>query len=120
MQRALEIIGITPSADPSGDSLNPNLEDPAILNSYGTQRDEDGVEVLTRIRGTQTDLSAENPEKRFWVILSTNRDVPATQDFSTIELHARDNFVLAFTGDLDQDGPAGTGRDLLWQQRTNR
>lgn len=104
MQRALEIIGITPSTDPSGDTLDANPEDPAILNTYGTQRDDNGVEVLTRIRGTQTDFSAENPEKRFWVILSTNRDVPATQDFSTIELHARDNFVLVFTRDLDQDG----------------
>lgn len=104
MQRALQIMGITPSDDPSGDTPDADPADPGIWSTYGTQRNVDGVEVLTRIRGVQTDFSSENPEKRFWVIISANREVPDTQDFSTIELRARDNFLLVFTRDLDQDG----------------
>ncbi len=105
MKRALEIIGITQSTETGGDTPEADPGNPNILKTYGTQRDpNDGVEVLTRIRGVQTDFASEDPEKRFWVVISANREVPATEDFSSIELRARDNFLLVYTRDRDQDG----------------
>jgi hypothetical protein len=105
MKHALEIIGITQSTDPTGDTPDADPNDPEILITYGTQRDpNDGVEVLTRVRGVQTDFASESPEKRFWAVISANRGVPVTEDFSSIELRARDSFLLVFTRDRDQDG----------------
>ena len=63
----------------------------------------DGVEVLTRVRGVQTDFASPSPEKRFWAIISANREVPLTQGFSGMELRARDDIQLVFTRDVDQD-----------------
>lgn len=104
MKRALEIIGICGYTEPDGDVPNADPNDPAILNSYGTQRDsDDGVEILTRIRGIQTDFASQDPEKRFWAVISANRGVPITEDFSSIELRGGDNFLLVFTRDIDKD-----------------
>ncbi|MCH5375964.1 MAG: hypothetical protein JJ992_18500, partial [Planctomycetes bacterium] len=105
MQRALEIIGLTPSTAASGDVPEADPSDQDILSSYGTQRDPaDNVEVLTRIRGVQADLGSADPEKRFWAVISANRQVPKTMDFSEMELRARDNILLVFTRDIDEDG----------------
>ena len=104
MQRALEIVGFTRSADASGDTANADASSPATMNSYGTQRGAGGVEVLTRIRGTQTDFASPSPEKRFWAVISAGSNVANTQDFNAIELRARDNIQLVFTRDQDKDG----------------
>ena len=56
------------------------------------------------MRGVQTDFASPSPEKRFWAVISADQEVPATQDFSAIELRARDDFQLVFTRDQDQDG----------------
>ncbi len=105
MQRALEIIGITKSTSPSGDTPGADPDNDTVRSTYGTQTTVDGVEILTRVRAVQTDLlSPSNPEKRFWTVISSNRTVPSTVDFSDIPLRARDNFLLVFTRDQDQDG----------------
>ena len=55
------------------------------------------------MRGTQTDLASPSPRSA-----SGRSSAPAecdgTQDFSAIELRARDDFQLVFTRDQDQDG----------------
>lgn len=105
MARAFEIIGLVPDTDPTGDTAAADPNDPLIQASYGTQVTDDGVEALTRVRGVQTDFySPVDLEKRFWAVVSSNRAVSPTTDFSAIELRARDNFLIVFTRDLDEDG----------------
>lgn len=112
MQRALEIIGINKSDAPLGDVPDADPADPIIRSTYGvrtTEADPDEpnappVEVLTRIRGVQNDFVGIPAEKRFWAII-TNRDQQAVnQDFSTLQLTARDDYLLVFTQDIDEDG----------------
>jgi len=104
MQKALEIIGITKSPSPTGDTPGADPDNATIQATYGTQVTADGVEILTRVRGTQADLVSPDPDKRFWAVISSNRSVPPTIGFSTIDLRARDNFLLVFTRDRDRDG----------------
>lgn len=105
MARALEIVGLTPDADPTGDTADADPNDLTVRGSYGTQVLDDGTQVLTRVRGVQTDFfSGQDLTKRFWAVISSNRFVDPNQDFTEIPLRARDNFILAFTRDLDEDG----------------
>ncbi|HOW69829.1 MAG TPA: IPT/TIG domain-containing protein [Phycisphaerae bacterium] len=105
MERGLEIAGLTRVV--GNDAPVVVIDDPVpaeIRDTYGTWIDGDGVERLTRIRGVQNDLRAVSAkEKRFWAILSSNTNLSPDASFSTIPLHAGDDFVLMFTRDVDRD-----------------
>lgn len=104
MQRALEIIGLTLNVNDA--PFTPTDPLPvSIRKTYGTQLDEKGVERVVRVRGVQNDLIA-NPEaeKRFWAIITSNTDLGPDTNFSSIQVHAGDNYLLTYTRDVDKDG----------------
>lgn len=108
MERALQIAGIlrtngddtpfTPPADP----FEP-LPD-TIRKTYGTTVNDNGFETLTRVRGVQNDLVAvPDAEKRFWAIITSNTDLPREVSFSSIQVHAGQDYLLLYTRDVDRD-----------------
>ncbi|MCB9852609.1 MAG: hypothetical protein H6819_05900 [Phycisphaerales bacterium] len=111
MRRALEIIGIDKSSAPGGDTPNADPADPTIRSTYGvaTVNDPDqpmvpAHEVLTRVRGVQNDLVGNPPVKRFWAVQTSSDFATVNGDFSDLELRARDDYILLFTQDIDEDG----------------
>lgn len=104
MQRALEIAGL---ARASGNDTPLAITDPlpaGMRTTYGTWTNSDGVERLSRIRGVQNDLvGTPSTERRFWAIISSNTNLDPDVDFSTIPLHAGEDFLLMFTRDVDRD-----------------
>ncbi len=97
MERALEIIGLTHDDVDSTD-----------LNTYATQPDtrplEGGgdvtVEALVRVR----DVANSPDGKLFWTAVTSNTSLDPNSDFRSIQLHARDTYLIMFTSDEDEDG----------------
>ncbi|NLE61711.1 MAG: Ig-like domain-containing protein, partial [Planctomycetes bacterium] len=109
MERALAIAGITRVLGDDQPIVPPaNPQDPlppSIHKTYGTLANNDGTEILTRVRGVQNDLVAvPEAEKRFWAIITSNTDLPPNASFSSIVLQAGDDFLLTYTRDVDKDG----------------
>ena len=105
MQRAFEIAGITRTLGDDQPRVSSDPLPDTIRKTYGTIVDNSGVERLVRVRGVQNDLVAvPEAEKRFWAIVTSNTDLPPDSNFSTIQVHAGDDFLLFYTRDVDKDG----------------
>lgn len=109
MARALEIAGfeLRPDDEALPDPA-PARFDSSVTDSVGTLRQgkrQDGPERLVRVRGVQNDLrDVDKPDKRFWTVLTNDVSIDPDADFSTLELHAGDEFLLLYTRDIDRDG----------------
>lgn len=104
MREALtNIIGLT---EVNNEELLPagtDLTSPAIRGSFGTHLGNHGEQILTRVRGVQTNLDSLDPAAKFWVVLSS-ADIPETADFGDLALHPGDNYMLWYVQDTDKDG----------------
>lgn len=104
MREALTgIVGLSEVNDE--DTLNAGvlMNDPAIRDSFGTNLGANGEQVLTRVRGVQTDFNTANPAAKFWVVLST-ADIPDDIDFGDLVLRPGDAYAFWYVQDADDDG----------------
>jgi hypothetical protein len=93
MQRALEIIGLTPGATSSRNTYHTSN----VSRTVGGQSIT--VQVLDRVRTVAN--SADG--KRFWTAVSSNTELGPGTNFNAIPLHARDSILLMLTSDEDND-----------------
>lgn len=104
MREALgEIVGLAEVNNEDSLPNNADLNDPTIRDSYGTNVGDNGEQILTRVRGVQTDLGSANPEARFWVVLSS-ADIPDDVDFGDLILKPGNSYLLWYVQDKDDDG----------------
>lgn len=94
MQRALEIIGLTPGGTTASRSTYHTSNVNRTIGGSTVS-----VQVLDRVRNVSN--SADG--KRFWTAVSSNVDLNPNQNFNTIPLRARDNVLLMLTSDEDDD-----------------
>lgn len=104
MQRALEIAGIAKAAGPDQPLAPSALLPESVRKTYASLVDNQGVERLTRIRGTQNDLvGVPEAEKRFWAVIASTPGLSPDVSFSSIPLHAGEDYLLCYTRDVDKD-----------------
>lgn len=77
---------------------------PAIRDSFGTNPISlvDPTQVVTRIRGVQSNLERALDDKRFWVVLSSGGIPPGT-NFTDIVLKPRERYLIWYVQDNDDD-----------------
>ena len=104
MREALtEIIGLSEVNDEDTLPAGTNLNAPAIRDSFGTNVGQNGEQILTRVRGVQTEFDTTDPAARFWVVLST-ADIPDAADFGDLILKPGDFYQFWYVQDADDDG----------------
>lgn len=97
MERALEIAGLTHDAVASTDTNTYATRDDIRPNPNGGGNIT--VEALVRVR----DVSNSPDGKKFWTAVSSNLDLDPNSDFRSIQLHARDTYLIMYTSDVDGD-----------------
>ncbi|MDX2199189.1 MAG: IPT/TIG domain-containing protein [Phycisphaerae bacterium] len=103
MRTALEqIIGISRFEGEDTTPPNAPITD-EIRNSYGVNTNNNGVRVLTRIRGVKTPVGTVNTQRRVWAVVSPE-PISDAVDFDDIVLRAGRNYALLFVADRDGDG----------------
>ncbi|MCB9854715.1 MAG: IPT/TIG domain-containing protein [Phycisphaerales bacterium] len=99
------LTGIIGLAEVNNEDLLPPsvLGTHAIRNSFGTSVGANGEQILTRVRGVQTDLNSLNPTAKFWVVVA-NTAIPDDVDFGDLILRPGDDYMFWYVQDADDDG----------------
>lgn len=104
MREALtNIVGLAEVNNEGALPAGTDLTAPVIRDSFGTKPSNNGEQILSRVRGVQTNLNSFDPAAKFWVVLSS-AEIPDDVDFGDLILRPGDNYMFWYVQDADDDG----------------